>query len=178
LRSPSLVCALVVVAVMAAVATVPATAQQRFDLDWSSSTRVASAGGGPRADDAVSTRDLRGRATLTVVRSPLPGAAFAFDFQGPEGGGSGLVLPDGRTIDPNFAFPAPAVPDPPSRGLRRVRSRFRLIGPADRPRAVELEFTEIFLCRDVPGACGGVKRWERSFTASGRLSTVQAPAAR
>lgn len=169
---------LVVVAVVAAVTTTPAGAQQRFDLDWSSSARVASAGGGPKADDAVSTRDLRGRATFTLVKSPLPGAAFAFDFQGPEGNGSGLVLPDGRTIDANFAFPAPAVPEPPSRGLRRVRSRFRLIGPADRPRAVELEFTEVFLCRDVPGACGGVKRWERSFTARGGLSAVGAPAAR
>lgn len=142
--------------------------QETFDFQWTSITNVGlwpanRIAAPPPSPDRVQ----RGAGILTLAGNQ-PGAAFAFDFRGrtdseTNASGSGLVLSDGRTLDSNFAFPSAAVPELPAGQVRRVLAGFRRLGPV-----VEMHFIEVFICRDVPERCGGVRHMERVFIGIGR----------
>ena len=91
--------------------TTPAALAQspsRFSFAWTSTTTVTRWSAGAPGESRASTtvQELRGQGTFLLLAAPQPGVAYAFDFESPEGQGSGFVLPGARdAIDPNFTFP-------------------------------------------------------------------------
>lgn len=145
-----------------------AQAQDAYTFDWRviGSVRRSTEG----SDQHTTTRhQLNGTSTLTLVRDPSPDVRFAFDFVGPEGGGSGLVPRAAeQVLDPNFAFPSPLPPGlPPAEG-RSVRGSFRRLVDGPIPPAFEIVYVETFVCRTSLPACGNVSSWDVMFIGNAR----------
>lgn len=146
----------------------PAAAQDAYTFDWRVIGSVRRSAEG--SDQDTTTRhQLNGTSTLTLVRDPSPDVRFAFDFVGPEGGGSGLIPRVAeQALDPNFAFPSPLPPGlPPAEGPS-VRGTFRRLVDGPIPSAFEIVYVETFVCRTALSACGNVSSWDVMFIGNAR----------
>jgi hypothetical protein len=146
-----------------------ADAPTTFQFDWRVTGTVTRWSSGSERESTTHRR-LEGVGTLTLVRDPSPDVRFAFDFTGPDGGGSGVIPRAAeQVVDTNFAFPNPLPPDLPPAEARSVRGRFRRSGEGRVPRGFDIIYAETFVCRGTAETCGDVKRWEIVFVGSARL---------
>jgi hypothetical protein len=150
-------------------------AQDTFIFQWRVIGRVTRSTEG--SDQASTTNhQMNGTGTLTLVRDPSPDVRFGLDFAGPDGAGSGLVPRVAEeALDPNFAFPNPLPPGLPPAELRSVRGSFRRLVDGVIPPAFEIVYSETFVCRASPEACGNVSSWEVLFIGNARRSTQGPP---
>ena len=164
---------LAIAVVLAAV--VPVHAQATYQFEWRAIGTVTHwTGGGDSDSTNVDTRS--GSATLTLVSDPSPDARFAFDFSGAEGRGNGLVpRAAATTIDPNFSFPSPFTTLLPPAEVRSQAGSFRGSTNDAFPPAFAIVYSEAFVCRSTPEACGNVKRWDVRFIGNARRLSTPAP---
>ena len=164
---------LAVVVVLAAV--VPVHAQATYQFEWRAIGTVTHWTGG-RDSESTSVDTRSGSATLTLLSDPSPDVRFSFEFSGAEGRGNGLVpRAADAALDPNVSFPSPfATPLPPA-DARSQAGSFRASTRDAAPPAFEIVYSEAFVCRSTPEACGNVKRWDVRFVGNARRLSTSAP---
>jgi len=167
--------AVVVALVVVLAAVVPVHAQATYQFEWRAIGSVTHWVGG-RDSEATSVDTRSGSATLTLVRDPSPDVRFAFEFSGAEGRGDGFVpRAADAVLDPNITFPSPfTIPLPPA-NVRTQAGSFRASTPNALPPAFAIVYSEAFVCRSTPEACGNVKRWDVRFIGNARRVSPSAP---
>jgi hypothetical protein len=139
----------------------PAAAPPEYEMTWTAFGRQS----GYRDHDAqpVAAGERSGRA-VARLRRVSPGV-LRLEWQGPEGGGRGLIGPAGPTA---FEFPSPLPVAGPPAMPHLSGGSFEYSGDPERPDTFTVAYVEGFICRSTPAVCGGVAMWERRFEGRGR----------
>jgi hypothetical protein len=132
-----------------------------YDLTWTAFARQAS-----WQDDDARPVAAGERSGVGVARLERVGPrVLRLEWQGPDGGGRGLIGPAGPV---DFQFPSPLVISGPPPLPHLSGGAFEFSGDPERPDTFTVSYVEGFICRSTPTVCDGVAMWERRFEATAR----------
>jgi hypothetical protein len=145
----------------AALTFATSAAAPEYEMTWTAFARQS----GWRDQDTqpVAAGEQSGRAIARLIRVS-PGV-LRLEWQGPEGGGRGMIGPAGPT---DFQFPSPLPIAGPPAIPHLSGGSFEYSGDPERPDTFTVSYVEGFICRSTPAVCDGVAMWERRFEGRGR----------
>jgi hypothetical protein len=139
----------------------PANTLVEYDLTWTVFARQTAWQDQDARPVAAGERSGSGVARLVRIGPTV----LRLEWQGPDGGGRGLIGPAGPT---DFHFPSPLPITGPPALPHLSGGAFEFSGDPDHPDTFRVSYVEGFICRSTPAVCDGVAMWERRFEASAR----------